>query len=336
MSNAKTFYRGGMMDLTDYHLEPAELDARWDAFVAASPQGTLFCESVFVMALEGLFRPCWVLKKNEPKAAILLWESGDGATALHELVIHSGPMMAAGDPQQNLAQALSEEFRVLSFLAAELPERFDHIEFATHPDLPDLRPFLWHNYGEPGPKYGTDLRYTAWLDIRGADRDGDLNMNPVYKLANKSRRQEIRYAIKAGVKTEQRFDINLFTRFYEAVFERQGLTPEPATEEIAGAMQALQDAGKLRMFVSQTAGGEPGSISVFGLDAKRAYYLYGANDPALRDGHTGTAVLWDAFRLLSAETDVVDLEGVNSPMRGYFKLSFGAELKPYYHVVLPA
>jgi hypothetical protein len=336
MSESKTFYRGGMMDLTDYRLEPAILDESWDAFVAASPQGTLFCESAFVKALDGAFRPCWVLKKNEPKAALLLWETTERKTALHELVIHSGPMMAAGDPQQNRAQALSEEFRVLSFLAAALPETFDRIEFATHPDLPDLRPFLWHNYGEAGPKYATDLRYTAWLDITGADSEGDLNANPVYKLANKSRRQEIRYAVKAGVKTEPRFDIDLFTRFYEAVFERQGLVPEPATAEIAGAMQALQDSGKLRMFVSETAGGEPGSISVFGLDGKRAYYLYGANDPALRDGHTGTAVLWDAFRLLSRETGIVDLEGVNSPMRGYFKLSFGAELKPYYHVSLSA
>lgn len=323
-----------MMNLTNYRLEPAELDDSWDAFVAASPQGTLFCESAFVRTLGDAFRPFRVVKQNEPKAALLLWQPDDRKTALHELVIHSGPMMAAADPQQNLAQAQSEEFRVLSFLAAELPCLFDRIEFATHPALPDLRPFLWHNYGEQGPKYSTELRYTAWLDISGAGEDIALNDNPVYRQANKSRRQEIRYALKTGVRTRQCFDIDLFTRFYEAVFERQGLVPTPTTAEITGTMQALKSAGRLRMFVSETADGTPGSISVFGLDAKRAYYLYGANDPSLRAGHTGTAVLWDALRALSAETDIVDLEGVNSPMRGYFKLSFGAALKPYYHVSL--
>ena len=29
---------------------------------------------------------------------------------------------------------------------------------------------------------------------------------------------------------------------------------------------------------------------------------------------------------------IVDLEGVNSPKRGYFKTSFGAYLKKYFHI----
>ncbi len=333
-ADTKNFYRGGMMDLTDYRLEAAQLDDSWDQFVDSSPQGTLFCQQVFLSALTGCFRPFYILKKNEPKAAVLLIETSDARTDLHELVIHSGPMLAGPDPQQNRAQVLSEEFRVLSFIAAELPEKFSAIALSTHPDLPDLRPFLWHNYGSDGPKYDCDLRYTAYLDITGADAAGPLNDNPVYKLANKSRRQEIRYAAKAGVTTVEEVDLGLFESFYEAVFERQGLTPEPTTKEVSGTMAALADAGLLRMFVSRTASGQPGSIAVFGLDARRAYYLYGANDPALRDGHTGTAVLWDAFCALAKDVREVDLEGVNSPMRGYFKLSFGAELRLYHHVRL--
>tara|TARA_R110002110_G_scaffold313491_8_gene526795 strand:+ start:234 stop:1256 length:1023 start_codon:yes stop_codon:yes gene_type:complete len=333
-AGSKNFYRGGMMDLTDYRLEPARMDDSWDQFVDNSPQGTLFCRRVFLSALSGNFRPFYVLKNNEPKAAFVLMETSDSRTELHELIIHSGPMLVGAAPQQNQAQALSEEFRVLSFIAAELPEQFSAIALSTHPDLPDLRPFLWHNYGTDGPGYDCELRYTAYLDIAGADADGPLNDNRVYKLANKSRRQEIRYAVKAGVTTSEEIDLQMFESFYEAVFERQGLVPEPTTKEVSGAMASLAKAGLLRMFVSRTADGQPGSIAVFGLDNRRAYYLYGANDPALRDGHTGTAVLWDAFRALAADVSLVDLEGVNSPMRGYFKLSFGAELRPYHHVRL--
>lgn len=334
MTTDKKFYRDSMMDLTNYRLEPAALDGDWDRFVQWSPQGTLFCESVFASALQGEFLPYWVLKKNEPKAAVLLLKTEQTETGLHELLIHSGPMMAASDGQQNGAQTLSEEFRVLSFLASKLADYFKVVEFATHPALRDLRPFLWHNYGEDLPKYTAELCYTAYLDIADAGSDCALNDNRVYHMANKSRRQEIRYAAKAGVRTTERFDADLFRRFYELVFQRQQLVPTPSTEEIVGVMRSLHEAGRLRMFVSETSSGEIGSIAVFGIDTKRAYYLYGANDPALRDGHTGTAVLWDSFRALSSDTDEVDLEGVNSPMRGYFKLSFGAELHPYYHVKL--
>ena len=89
------------------------------------------------------------------------------------------------------------------------------------------------------------------------------------------------------------------------------------------------------MFVTATANGDIGSMAFFCFDNKRAYYLFGANDPQLRDEHTGSAVIWDAFHTLSkAGIKEVDLEGVNSPRRGWFKLSFGGNLIPYYHVRL--
>ncbi|NTW98733.1 MAG: GNAT family N-acetyltransferase, partial [Geobacteraceae bacterium] len=61
--------------------------------------------------------------------------------------------------------------------------------------------------------------------------------------------------------------------------------------------------------------------------------LFGASDPAQRDTPTGTAVLWDAFfHFAVMGLTEVDLEGVNSPKRGWFKLSFGGDLKPYFQV----
>jgi hypothetical protein len=78
--------------------------------------------------------------------------------------------------------------------------------------------------------------------------------------------------------------------------------------------------------------GRASSAAVFGRDEKRAYYLFGANEG---EEHAGTLVLWDAFRALARDgCREVDLEGVNSPKRGHFKLSFGGSLTPYYCVSL--
>ena len=53
----------------------------------------------------------------------------------------------------------------------------------------------------------------------------------------------------------------------------------------------------------------------------------------MRSGQTGTAVLWDALGFLSRHgVGEVDLEGVISPRRGWFKLSFGGDLRPYYEL----
>jgi len=53
----------------------------------------------------------------------------------------------------------------------------------------------------------------------------------------------------------------------------------------------------------------------------------------VHDRYSGTIVLWDALKALEKSgVSEVDFEGVNSPARGWFKLSFGGDLRPYYEV----
>ena len=69
-------------------------------------------------------------------------------------------------------------------------------------------------------------------------------------------------------------------------------------------------------------------------DRIRAYYLFGAGNPDASEPWQGTLAHWEAFKYLSKTKliRVIDFEGVNSPKRGWFKLSFGGELINYYHL----
>ena len=98
-------------------------------------------------------------------------------------------------------------------------------------------------------------------------------------------------------------------------------------------MEKLFTANLGRMFISYSQNYTPGSIAFFGIDHRRGYFLFAANDPVLRNEHTGTAVLWDSFYLLNQEGIYeIDFEGINSPARGWFKLSFGGTISPYYQL----
>jgi lipid II:glycine glycyltransferase (peptidoglycan interpeptide bridge formation enzyme) len=134
--------------------------------------------------------------------------------------------------------------------------------------------------------------------------------------------------------TEEFSDVGLFIDFYRRTMERQGEEVSPDTlDRMATLVAALLGSGAARMFVSKTSDHIAGSAAVYAFDHHRAYYLFGASDPDLRDSPTGTAVLWDAFGKLAATGIAqIDLEGVNSPRRGWFKMSFGGELVPYYEV----
>jgi lipid II:glycine glycyltransferase (peptidoglycan interpeptide bridge formation enzyme) len=75
------------------------------------------------------------------------------------------------------------------------------------------------------------------------------------------------------------------------------------------------------------------STALFLHDADTAYYLFGANEPALRATGVSTLLLFDAMEQCREQgLLLLDMVGVNSPQRGDYKTSFGAELRSYFLV----
>jgi len=318
-----------------YKLKKTELDSSWDKFVRSSPNGTIFSLSEYLKSISQKHAVYYCCKKQEIRAAVAVMESDDGKSAvLHDFVIYNGHMFASPGHKQNRAQIHSEHFKISECIAVELAEAYQIVSISLHPSIIDIRPFLWHNYGTDLPKYVTDIRYTSHIDISDFARAQRPEDVALFSEFSSARRQEVRYAIKKGVVTEERFDADLFVEFYAMTMERQGeFVEQKVLDQMKNLISSLYLKNMGTMFVGATANGDVGSMAFFCFDSKRAYYLFGANDSQLRDEHTGSAVLWDAFRALSrAGIKEVDLEGVNSPQRGWFKLSFGGDIRPYYQM----
>jgi hypothetical protein len=319
-----------------YRLEDAAFGEEWDRFVATSAEGSLFALSGYLRHVAAKPVLQWCYRRNERRAALLLIEDPAGGVGLHDFVVYSGLLFGPPTNKQNRAQRISEQHEIAEFVAAQLAARYPRVEFALSPATVDVRAFLWHNYGKPGPHYHASVRYTSTVDLKGFAGAAAPDTVPLFAEFSSARRQEIRYAIRDGVRTTGEFDAAAFVRFYAATMRRQDIeVPAPTLAAMTRLIEGSHGEGLGRMYVSRTAAGDVGSMAYIGLDARRAYYVFGANDPALRDSHTGSAVLWDAFRMLADEgVAELDLEGVNSPRRGWFKLSFGGTLLPYYEVRL--
>jgi len=316
-----------------FKLVEAKLDNKWDRLVVDSKNGNIYNYSFYLKATNLNAKLFYCLKNQELRAGIVLIEK-DGKIVLDDLVVYNGIIYNKPTNKQNLSQMHSEQFQIQEFIANELIKMYEHIEFCLHPSIIDIRPILWVNYGTDLPKYKIDVKYTSYVDIsdfRSAEKLEDIK---IYNNASASRRQQIRYAIKKNYKTLKTDDVTKFIDFYIMTMARQNeVVSEEKLKGMYNIIKTLIDLKKGALYASYDDKNEVGSMAFFGWDNKRAYYIFGANDPSKRNGHTGTNVLWEAFYDLSKMgINEVDLEGINSPKRGWFKLSFGGDIRPYYEI----
>ncbi|WP_269622633.1 GNAT family N-acetyltransferase [Prochlorococcus marinus] len=319
-------------------LLPCELDDKWDDYINSSPDLSIYSNKIFLENIKeklGLYA-CY--KGKELRAVVILVEDENSKNAiLNDYLIYSGICFGPPTNNQTRSQQLSERHEITVFIIKELANIYDSFKFRLSPSVKDIRPFQWHNYGMSSNRCLIDVRYTSYVNISDMKDTNSLDSINTYKNSSNSRRQQIRYAIRDKIKTKIYNDIEMFIDFYRSNLTRQSVILDPSFyTNLATLIDRLMSNNKAKMYLSSNTLGEPSSIAIFGIDKLRAHYLYGASNPELKLVTGGTAVLWDGFYDLARQgIKEVDLEGVNSPKRGWFKLSFGGSLVPYYSIEYP-
>jgi hypothetical protein len=320
--------------MSKFLLKKVEDLKKWDAFVAESPQGTLCSTSGYLRAIDHPFELLYVIKGREVRAGIALMKDEDGNCILHDHVIYNGVLFSSLHKDQSVSKRLSDEFEILTFISSELPQKFSRVEMALSPEIYDLRPFLWHNYHDyQAQKWELDLRYTSYVNISACAED-KLEENALFKELGTSRRQEVRYARQDGIFAESSSNVGLLVDLYEKTMQKNGAEISASQFcQMESFLNKILEEKTGKQFIVKNDQNKVASVAFFGFDNKRAYYLFGGNDPDTKASYSGTIVLWDAFVALSREgIREVDMEGVNSPQRGWFKLSMGGSLLPYYQI----
>lgn len=314
----------------------AEVEA-WNRLVEESEQGTFFSRYEYLQNTGLRFDCKLVYKGNSLAAGISVIESTNGEDCvLDDLVVYNGILFGKPDHKQKYYGILYDQHEVTLFIIKYLVRKYRHLEMSLGPSFRDLRPFLWHEYGNPNPsaKFCLDIRYTSFIDINELAPGVDEESTALFMDLERLRKKNIRRARKVGAIVEESDDVSGLMQMYRGMMARQNVeVPGEKLERIENAIRAMLQSGYARMFLSRDADSNEGTIQVFGLDNKRAYSWYMASDAQSRSNYSGTMVYWDAFKALRARGfNEVDLEGVNSPDRGRFKLSFGGLLLPYHEV----
>ena len=319
-----------------YNLKKVSCDINWDKFIEKSPDYSVFFNSIYLNNINRKIHTFFVYNAAEVRAAIALPVSDKEDYVIEDdFLIYSGVVIGNKTNDQSISQVNAERFYILEFIANELPKLYSKIHFSFSPSIFDMRPFQWYRYGEKEGIYNINTKYTSYVSIDDFIDKNNYQATNLYKNASSSRRQQIRYALRDNIHTEEFNDVDLFIDFYNRTFLRQNIiVTDKYLDKMSHLISILLKNSMAKMFITNTSEGNQGSIAVFSFDKNKSYYLFGASDPEYRNSPVGTSILWVSFfKLREYNFKLIDLEGINSPKRGWFKLSFGGSIIPYFQII---
>jgi hypothetical protein len=322
--------------LSKYRIEEVDDLEKWDKLVKDSPQGTIFSNSTYLNSFGGNYKIYFVFKGNELKAGVVFnLSKNENKIELDELIIYNG-ILFLEDKNQKETKAKYERFEISKTVIEFLDSKYNSIKISLSPQFEDLRPFLWHNYhGEDREKFIPDLRYTSYLDISSLENFKDEEETKIFRNLETLRQRNIREARKKDAKTYiDNSKSSLFIKYYNSLMETQDISEDiQKTTNMKKLIDSLTKRDMANIYVTENSEGVIQYIVIFGWDMKRAYYLFGSPNPKGEERYKGTIVFWDSFLDLAKRgIREIDLEGINSPNRGWFKLSLGGTIYPYYEL----
>lgn len=301
----------------------------WDAFVAGSPQRSIFCRSAYLSALDREYHVWLVTENGETQAgAVILPEDEESSEAGCPFVMYQGLLFSADGLGLPPHSRTPWSLRVTETLLKELGERYDRLTLCVHHSVDDLRSFQWFHYDIPEMgQVKLDLNYTGLVDLTTVP-----NFETYLTTIRPSRRYKYRRALELALTVEASQDVEILDHLQRLSFERQGLQRTKEEERLLRSItSAALHGGYGELLICRDRSWRALSATLFLFDDRCGYYLFGGNDPAYRAAHSGTLLFLENIRRCFARgLKTLDVCGMNSPNRGNFKSSFNASVVPYF------
>ena len=146
-------------------------------------------------------------------------------------------------------------------------------------------------------------------------------------------RQSYRYSVnRKKYSFKEYFDINLIKDLIEETFKRQKINLNFNLDFHLEILNKLNKKSLIKSFCCIEKD-KIKSIAVYGVNNNLATFINGARSDESSNDYSLVFLLLKSFLELKRNgIEYVDLEGMNSPKRSFFKNGFGGTLKPYYTI----
>jgi hypothetical protein len=306
-----------------------EIENVYSNFIKFSSQKNIFCSKEI---LEFFFNDLdlYTINKNDKiKSFVYLLKDKDNFI-ISEPFIYSGII---NHPKLNMKNSRynNEVFKINELIINEIFNNYENINLNLSPNFLDTRPFLWFNYEKHDKKkFLVTPRYTSIIDIQSK------KSIDVFNEIDDVKRRDINKVLKdKNYKVENQINLPLIKRFYEDTMKKnKGNFNNYAFNRIFDFMETQINRDKI-IQITVYYFEKPLYSVLFLNDDNTSCYLYGSGDVEIKNRYAGSLALWKAIeQSLDKKLSFIDLEGINSPHRGEYKLNFGGNIKDYYNICL--
>jgi hypothetical protein len=283
---------------------PRSASTGYDEFVAASPQGSIFCTSWWLDAVApGRWRPH---ELRDGERIVAAWPTVVERTRLgvvHRgapLTPYLGPLFLPGEGARRRSRELKLAEELLSTLGP-----FAHLEARCNPAFDYWTPLRWHGFRQT-------TNYT-WRLLDLAD------VEAVFAGFRENIRGHVRAAERNGTTVAEGTLADLL-EVHRRRFDR-----DPEAIDRLEAAAAMHEARTI--LIARDADGRARAAGYFVHDDRFTTYLLAATDAEVRGA--AALVLWEAIKRASERGTAFDFEGsMLRPVESFVR-SFGGVPTPY-------
>lgn len=291
----------------------------WNKLLANSPQNNIFSNYEYLELIDKKFSNYVLVDKSNPIIGAIIYEED-----LINIPTFYSPLLLDAK-----IQSPHDLVSKCSKFLEELDKYEKKVQIRSHYNFKDIRSFLWFNYHEENiaKKFKASPYYTAILDIE------KKTYNEIFDNINQSRRQEIRKAEKVNCISSLSSDIEAFDYLNNQTYLRSRKRSDLETFIIKNVIEKSINNNFGTLMLTKDKNNEPVAGSFFLHDKSTSYYYAGGYKKNKENQGAATLNIIEHIEYcINQNQKKIDFVGANSPNRGYFKTSFGADIKIYFEL----
>ncbi len=314
--------------------EECNSDKDWDNFIEKSENKNFFSLSEFLRSKNYNINKIFIKKNKETVASFCLFSLENKIVPGERIYT---PINFKKYSKNNISSLVYKKHDVITIFLEYVLDNYQGGSFILDYYTDDLRPFYWHNFQKNKKIFSIEeVKYTSLLKINEQKTVNNLDElidSSMFQKFSRSIKQQIKITEKEKFIFNKNFNLNVAFKIIKKTFTKQSKTIDIDINETREIYNSLNKKNNLIMFTTSNNKKEELAFCIFGVMENVAYYLNGGRAGTANNDYSLTHCFTNSIIYLQKnKINLIDLEGMNSPKRSFWKQGYGGKLTPYYKI----